>query len=61
MVKSFIFGSPRERMDLAGALAIVQDVRGAKDMISAKLLDQGPQHRNVRLGIGGIREIEFLT
>jgi glutamate-ammonia-ligase adenylyltransferase len=61
MVKPFIFGPPKEKIDLSGALAIVQDVRGVKEMIDAKMADRGHERRNVKLGIGGIREIEFLV
>ncbi|MCC6140089.1 MAG: hypothetical protein IT389_05660 [Nitrospira sp.] len=61
MVKPFIFGPAKEPVDLAGALAIIQDVRGVKEMIDAKMADRGHERRNVKLGIGGIREIEFLV
>jgi glutamate-ammonia-ligase adenylyltransferase len=30
-------------------------------MIDAKMADRGHEHRNVKLGTGGIREIEFLV
>ena len=49
------------KIDLSGALAIVQDVRGVKDMIDVKMVDRGHERRNVKLGIGGIREIEFYA
>lgn len=61
MVKPFIFGSNATRLDTAGALAIVQDVRAVKDMIDAKMAGIGHERRNVKLGTGGIREIEFLV
>ena len=61
MVKPFIFGAVSDKPDLAGALAIVRDVRGVKDMIDAKMADRGHERRNVKLGTGGIREIEFLV
>ncbi|HMK21481.1 MAG TPA: hypothetical protein VK466_04055, partial [Terriglobales bacterium] len=61
MVKPFIFGSSSKQLDLAGALAVVQDVRGVKEMIDAKMADRGHEQRNVKLGTGGIREIEFLV
>ena len=60
-VKSFIFGSAAAKSDLVGALAIVRDVRTVKDMIDAKMADRGHERRNVKLGVGGIREIEFLV
>ncbi len=61
LVKPFIFGAGSAKQDLAGALAIVQDVRGVKDMIDARMADRGHEQRNVKLGTGGIREIEFLV
>jgi glutamate-ammonia-ligase adenylyltransferase len=47
--------------DQQGALAIIRDVRAVKEMIDEKIADQGHERRNVKLGIGGIREIEFLA
>ena len=61
MAKPFIFGVAKKKPGLAGALAIVQDVRGVKEMIDAKMADRGHERRNVKLGTGGIREIEFLV
>lgn len=60
LVKSFVLGVGGT-MDYATALAIVQDVRAVKDMIDAKMTDRGHAQRNVKLGTGGIREIEFLV
>ena len=61
MVKPFVFGAGSAKNDLAGALAIVQDVQAVKEMIDAKMADRGHEQRNVKLGTGGIREIEFLV
>ena len=61
MVKPFIFGSAKQKTELAGALMVVQDVRSVKEMIDAKMADRGHERRNVKLGTGGIREIEFLV
>ena len=61
MVKPFVFGTAAKKTDLAEALTVVQDVRAAKEMIDAKMADRGHERRNVKLGIGGIREIEFLV
>jgi glutamate-ammonia-ligase adenylyltransferase len=58
-VKPFIFGTA-PRTDPAGALAIVQEVRTVKELIDAKMADRGHERRNVKLGTGGIREIEFF-
>ncbi|WP_455379683.1 [protein-PII] uridylyltransferase family protein [Petrachloros mirabilis] len=60
-VKPFIFGLARKKRNVAGALSIIEDVRAVKEMIDAKMADRGHQQRNVKLGTGGIREIEFLV
>ncbi|ALA57718.1 hypothetical protein [Nitrospira moscoviensis] len=61
MAKPFIFGAAAARGDLGAALAVVRDVRAVKEMIDAKMADRGHERRNVKLGTGGIREIEFLA
>lgn len=61
LVKPFIFGPGAKTLDVARAMAIVQDVRAVKEMIDAKMADRGHERRNVKLGTGGIREIEFLV
>ncbi|SLM48603.1 (Glutamate-ammonia-ligase) adenylyltransferase, subunit B [Nitrospira japonica] len=60
LVKPFIFGAAA-RLRRSEALAIVEDVRAVKDMIDAKIAERGHEGRNVKLGTGGIREIEFLV
>jgi [glutamine synthetase] adenylyltransferase / [glutamine synthetase]-adenylyl-L-tyrosine phosphorylase len=60
LVKPFVLGAG-EKTDRDKALAILQDVRTVKDMIDAKMTDRGHGQRNVKLGIGGIREIEFFV
>ncbi|GJL55685.1 MAG: hypothetical protein NPIRA02_28170 [Nitrospirales bacterium] len=40
---------------------VIQTVRSLKVKIHAKLLQRGEETRHVKLGIGGIREIEFLV
>lgn len=60
LVKPFVLGAG-STMDRTQALAIVQDVRAVKDMIDAKMTDRGHGQRNVKLGTGGIREIEFFV
>lgn len=60
LVKPFVLGIG-EKMDHDKTLAIVQDVRAVKDMIDAKMTDRGHAQRNVKLGTGGIREIEFFV
>ncbi len=59
-VKPFVLGTGG-KLDRAKAIAIVQDVRAVKDMIDAKMTDRGHAQRNVKLGTGGIREIEFFV
>ena len=41
--------------------AILAQVKDVKDMIDAKMADRGQERRNVKLGRGGIREIEFIV
>ena len=60
LVKPFVLGTA-SKVDRAKAIAIVQDVRAVKDMIDTKMVDRGHARRNVKLGTGGIREIEFLV
>ena len=60
LVKLFVLGAGG-KMDRDQALAIMQDVRAVKDMIDAKMTDRGHAQRNVKLGTGGIREIEFFV
>lgn len=60
MVRPFVLGVGG-KLDHDQALAIVQDVRAVKDMIDAKMTDRGHGQRNVKLGTGGIREIEFFV
>jgi glutamate-ammonia-ligase adenylyltransferase len=59
-VKRFVLGTG-EKMDREKALTIIQDVRAVKDLIDAKMADRGHAQRNVKLGTGGIREIEFFV
>ena len=61
MVKPFVLGRGNAKPGLAGAMAVIDDVRAVKEMIDAKMADRGHEQRNVKLGTGGIREIEFLV
>lgn len=58
MIRPFIFGSinPPD-----GREGIIEQVKRIKGMIDEKMSDRGHERRNVKLGIGGIREIEFLV
>ena len=61
IVRPFILGSGKAKPGLAAATAVIEDVRNVKEMIDAKMADRGHEFRNVKLGTGGIREIEFLV
>jgi len=50
----FIHGRPFDRNAL-------NEVKRIKDRIDRKISVRGPKHQNVKLGIGGIREIEFIV
>ncbi len=54
MVRPFVF---RPGLDAA----IVGEVRKMKDAIDQSLRAKGSSRRNVKLGVGGIREVEFLV
>jgi len=60
LVKPFTFGGSG-KLRRSDALVVVGDVRAVKDMIDAKIAERGHEGRNVKLGTGGIREIEFLV
>ncbi|HJT21652.1 MAG TPA: hypothetical protein VJ746_14335 [Nitrospira sp.] len=61
MVKPFIFGAGAWTKRASDALSVIKDVRAVKEMIDAKMAERGHERRNVKLGTGGIREIEFLV
>jgi glutamate-ammonia-ligase adenylyltransferase len=61
IVRPFILGSGETKPGVTDAMAVIEDVRAVKEMIDAKMVDRGHEHRNVKLGTGGIREIEFLV
>ncbi|MDR4481038.1 MAG: hypothetical protein R3B37_14985 [Nitrospira sp.] len=61
MVEGFVFQPDLEPLSRGLALAIIRDVRSVKAMIDEKIAGRGHQHRNVKLGTGGIRELEFLV
>ncbi|MDH5669977.1 MAG: hypothetical protein OEY86_18400 [Nitrospira sp.] len=61
MVRPFVLGRSEEQVDFVHALGIVRDVRDVKDRIDTKIAGRRQERRNVKLGIGGIREIEFLV
>jgi glutamate-ammonia-ligase adenylyltransferase len=61
MVRPFVLASSLTRMDAEQGLAIVEEVRSVKERIDAKMAERGHEQRNVKLGVGGIREIEFFV
>lgn len=62
MAKRFAWNQDAPRTeDPQDAFNIIRDVRAVKEMIDEKIADRGHERRNVKLGIGGIREIEFLA
>ena len=60
-VRPFIFGVGDSSLNLAAASVVLEEVRAVKDMIDGKMADRGHERRNVKLGTGGIREIEFFV
>lgn len=56
-ISSFIYDGTKDREPAA----IIAQVKAVKDMIDAKMADRGQERRNVKLGRGGIREIEFIV
>ena len=61
MVEGFVFQPDAKPLTREVALAVIRDVRSVKEMIDEKIAGRGHQHRNVKLGTGGIRELEFLV
>lgn len=61
VVTPFVLGRGHAKPGLAGVTAVIDDVRAVKELIDAKMADRGHEQRNVKLGTGGIREIEFLV
>lgn len=61
MVRPFVLAPLSKRLDVEQGLAIVEEVRSVKERIDAKMAERGHEQRNVKLGGGGIREIEFFV
>ena len=61
MVRPFVLAPSSKRPDVEQGLAIVEEVRSVKERIDAKMAERGHEQRNVKLGGGGIREIEFFV
>jgi [glutamine synthetase] adenylyltransferase / [glutamine synthetase]-adenylyl-L-tyrosine phosphorylase len=60
MVRPFVLAPLSKGLDVEPWLKIVEEVRSVKERIDAKMAERGHEQRNVKLGVGGIREIEFL-
>jgi [glutamine synthetase] adenylyltransferase / [glutamine synthetase]-adenylyl-L-tyrosine phosphorylase len=58
IVRPFTLGGGEAK---PGPMAVIEEVRAVKEMIDARMAGRGHEHRNVKLGTGGIREIEFLV
>src|SRR5262245_18100395 len=61
LVRHFVLAPSSKRLDVEEGLAIVEEVRSVKEKIDAKMAERGHEQRNLKLGVGGIREIEFLV
>ena len=61
MVKPFILGRSAKPTNLTQALAVIDEVRAVKEAIDRHMAERGHERRNVKLGVGGIREIEFFV
>lgn len=61
MAKPFIFMSRREMRREGGPKRFLDEVRAVKRMIDGKMAERQQEQRNVKLGIGGIRELEFVV
>ncbi|MBM4132898.1 MAG: hypothetical protein FJ245_03935 [Nitrospira sp.] len=61
LVKPFVLGSRQGPAGVKGAIEVLAQVKAVKDMIDDKMSQRGQGRRNVKLGTGGIREIEFTV
>jgi glutamate-ammonia-ligase adenylyltransferase len=59
--RPFVYGKGDAAPGKQEAARIIVETKAVKDMIDAKMADRGQATRNVKLGTGGIREIEFLV
>ncbi len=60
-VGPFVFGLSGSRGKGQSPSVVIEQVKSIKEMIDAKIGDRGQEQRNVKLGMGGIREIEFIV
>lgn len=61
LVRPFVFGQTHGRTSARMASGVLDQVKAIKGMIDDKMASRGHERRNVKLGRGGIREIEFIV
>ena len=61
MAQTFALAPSSKRPAVEQGLAILKEVRSVKERIDIKMGERGHERRNVKLGVGGIREIEFFV
>ncbi len=61
MVEPFMFGLPSGQAESRVASDVIEQVKAIKELIDDKMASRGHERRNVKLGTGGIREIEFMV
>ena len=61
MAQAFALEPSTKRPAVEQGLAILKEVRSVKERIDIKMGERGHERRNVKLGVGGIREIEFFV
>ena len=61
LVRPFVLAPSSKLLDIEQGLKVVEEIRSVKERIDAKMAERGHEQRNVKLGVGGIREIEFLV
>ncbi len=61
MARTFIRGERGQAGGAALQETVVEQVKAIKTMIDGKMAERGLERRHVKLGFGGIREIEFLV
>lgn len=61
MVEPFVFGLPSGQAESHVPSEVIEQVRAIKELIDDKMASRGHERRNVKLGMGGIREIEFMV
>ena len=60
-VAPFVYGLPHGRARSRAASEVIEQVKAMKEMIDDRMASRRQERRNVKLGLGGIREIEFIV